>query len=230
MKDLSLTISSNRFSNEIKFYQDLNKIPKMTQSTTLDKHIWNLYEHINFKLHEVKSLDYDESDNVYSHPGITIQCRVSRKPGFFIINCLLPILMMTLCVYRFSLLYTLMLTSITFRWAIHGRVLPTVSYMTFLDFYFLSSTLTIFGSIIWHGVYHKIHLKDPVLAYQCEEYALIAYAVFVLISHVFQLIWFIIAMRKRLHLKKLDQMVALKLLKIQMNKNKILIDESAHII
>ncbi len=89
----------------------------------------------------------EDLEDVCSHSAITMQCRVSRLPGYFVINCLLPTLMITLCVfftfqmdyarmqYRFSLLFTTMLTSITFRWAIHGRVLPTISYLTFLVFF-----------------------------------------------------------------------------------------------
>jgi hypothetical protein len=39
----------------------------------------------------------DDLEDACSHSAITMQCRVSRLPGYFVINCLLPVLMMTLC-------------------------------------------------------------------------------------------------------------------------------------
>ena len=116
-----------------------------------------------------------------------MQCRVSRKPGYFVINCLLPTLMITLCVfftfmmdykryqYRFSLLFTTMLTSITFRWAIHGRVLPTISYMTFLDVYCVSSFLIVFGAMVWHAIYLVLHSKDEEMALRWDLYSMVGY-------------------------------------------------------
>jgi hypothetical protein len=160
----------------------------MTKSASLDKHIWKLYDHVNIKIHVIKndlpqSFEYsnEELETACSHPAITMQCRVSRKPGYFIINCLLPTLMITLCVfftfmmdysrfqYRFSLLFTTMLTSITFRWAIHGRVLPTISYMTFLDVYCVSSIMIVFSAMVWHAFYLVIYKKDRMLAERCDR-------------------------------------------------------------
>ena len=116
-----------------------------------------------------------------------MQCRVARKPGYFIINCLLPTLMITLCVfftfmmdyaryhYRFSLLFTTMLTSITFRWAIHGRVLPTISYLTFLDVYCVSSILIVFGAMIWHAMYLVLYARSIELAQEWDLYAMVKF-------------------------------------------------------
>lgn len=166
----------------------------MTKSASLDKHIWKLYDHVNIKIHMMKndlplsSFDFAneelEIESACSHPAITMQCRVSRKPGYFIINCLLPTLMITLCVfftfmmdysryqYRFSLLFTTMLTSITFRWAIHGRVLPTISYMTFLDVYCVSSIMIVFSAMVWHAFYLVLYKRDRQLADRCDRYFL----------------------------------------------------------
>lgn len=173
----------------------------MTKSASLDKHIWKLYDHVNFKLHTIKNdipqaSDYysDSYESISSNSAVTMQCRVSRKPGYFVVNCLLPTLMITLCIfftfmmdykryqYRFSLLFTTMLTSITFRWAIHGRVLPTISYLTFLDVYCVSSILTVFSAMIWHTVYLFIYKKDAKLAGLCDRYAMISFAVAVFLG------------------------------------------------
>ncbi len=204
----------------------------MTKSASLDKHIWKLYDHVNIKHTTIRNdlppsseFSNEEFDMTCSHSALTMQCRVSRKPGYFIINCLLPTLMITLCVfftflmdyqrfqYRFSLLFTTILTSITFRWAIHGRVLPTISYMTFLDVYCVSSIMVVFSAMIWHACWLILYKQDVELAERCDTYAMITFAIFVIITHFVQTIWFIIAFKKRLDLEKLDKQIALSYLK-----------------
>jgi hypothetical protein len=253
VQDLSITVTSKRTTEEILITQDMSIQAKMTKSASLDKHIWKLYDHVNIKMHIIKSdLPQVTEDNnflinpyeaICSHSAITMQCRVSRKPGYFVINCMLPTLMITLCVfftfmidhkryqYRFSLLFTTMLTSITFRWAIHGRVLPTISYLTFLDVYCVTSILIVFSAMCWHAAYVAIHkvshilllfklnkqiikknllnLKDYAeLADEYDRYSMLCFAIAVLIAHIFQTGWFIVAYRKRLHFQHLDNLAS----------------------
>ena len=234
-----MTLTSHRTSDELHIVQDYNIPAKMTKSASLDKHIWKLYDHVNIKIHTIKNdipqgSEYysDSFDSVCSNSAITMQCRVSRKPGYFVINCLLPTLMITLCVfftfmmdygryqYRFSLLFTTMLTSITFRWAIHGRVLPTISYLTFLDVYCVSSILIVFSAMIWHAIYLVIYKEDQELAEVCDRYAMIAFAVVVFLEHVGQTAWFLVAFQKKLHLEKLDRLAALNYIKHRMTMSK----------
>lgn len=236
VQDLSIILTSHRTLDEIYLVQDL-KIPAKTKSASLDKHIWKLYDHVNIKFHTIKSdisphSDYlEEFEKIYSHPAIILQCRVSRKPGYFVINCLLPTLMITLCVfftflmdykryqYRFSLLFTTMLTSITFRWAIHGRILPTISYMTFLDVYCISSNMIVFLVMVWHAIYLILYKKDHIFADKCDFNAMILFASAVLLIHVFQTVWFFIALKKRLIFEKLDKRVAFDFLALKAKKS-----------
>lgn len=236
VQDLSVTLTSHRTVDEIVLIQDFNIPPKMTKSASLDKHIWKLYDHVNIKAHTIRNdlpptseYSSEEFEIACSHSALTMQCRVSRKPGYFIINCLLPTLMITLCVfftfmmdyqrfqYRFSLLFTTMLTSITFRWAIHGRVLPTISYMTFLDVYCVSSIMIVFSAMVWHATYLVIYKQDSVLAERCDLYAMITFAIVVILIHIMQTFWFIVAFKKRYELEQLDKKAALSYLKARMS-------------
>lgn len=236
VQDLSIILTSHRTLDEINLIQDL-KISAKTKSASLDKHIWKLYDHVNIKCHTIKSdispnSDYlEEFERACSHPAITMQCRVSRKPGYFVINCLLPTLMITLCVfftfmmdykryqYRFSLLFTTMLTSITFRWAIHGRVLPTISYMTFLDVYCVSSIMIVFSAMVWHATYLILYKKDPIFAEKCDFNAMVLFGVVVLIIHVVQTIWFFVALKKRMVFEDLDRRAALHFAPLKKKKS-----------
>ena len=144
--------------------------------------------------------------------------------------------MITLCVfftflmdysrfqYRFSLLFTTMLTSITFRWAIHGRVLPTISYMTFLDVYCVSSIMIVFSAMMWHAFYIVVHKRDEDLADKFDSYAMLVFGVVVVLIHIMQTIWFFVAFRKRLQLENLDKIATIMYLKRKMSmysQNKI---------
>ncbi|CAF0938693.1 unnamed protein product [Brachionus calyciflorus] len=239
VQDLSIILTSHRTLDEINLIQDYKIPAKMTKSASLDKHIWKLYDHVNFKVHTIKSdlppsseYSTEEFETSCSHPAITMQCRVSRKPGYFIINCLLPTLMITVCVfftflmdysriqYRFSLLFTTMLTSITFRWAIHGRVLPTISYMTFLDVYCVSSILIVFSAMVWHAMYIVLHKRDVKLADRFDNMAIITFAIIVILIHIMQTIWFFIAFKKRLIFESLDKKAALDFVSARLNLNK----------
>ena len=211
VQDLSLTITSHRPSNEIFIVHDIENPSKITKHASLDKHIWKLHEHVNIKVHSITNdfhMHHGTLDNaIYNHSAITIQCRVTRKPGYYVVNCLLPTLMITLCVfftflmsyeriqYRFSLLFTTILTSITFRWSIHGRVLPTVSYLTFLDMYCISSILVVFTCMIWHAIFAVIHERNENLAIVCDKYAMWTFFVIVILMHLQQTLWFILAFR-----------------------------------
>lgn len=127
VQDLSITVTTHRPSDEVLLNVDDHNPSKVIKHASLDKHIWKLHQHVNVKLHTIMNDLYEDNENSHSHSAITIQCRVARKPGYFVVNCLLPTLMITLCVfftflmdysrfhYRFSLLFTTMLTSITFR-------------------------------------------------------------------------------------------------------------------
>ncbi len=224
VQDLSLTITSHRPTSEIYIIHDSENVSKVNKHASLDKHIWKLHEHVNIKIHTITNdfhLNHGSIDNaIYNHAAITIQCRVARKPGYYVVNCLLPTLMITLCVfftflmsyerlaYRFSLLFTTILTSITFRWSIHGRVLPTVSYLTFLDMYCISSILVVFTCMIWHAIFAVIHERDENMALVCDKYAMWVFVFIVVIMHIQQTFWFILAFRKRNELHVLDKTAA----------------------
>jgi hypothetical protein len=107
--------------------------------------------------------------------------------------------------YRFSLLFTSMLTSVTFRFSIHGRVLPTISYLTFLDMYCVSSILVVFTCMICHGIYCVLHTKNEDIAVRFDAYSMYFIGIIVFLMHLVQIIWFSVAFRKRQRLSKLDR-------------------------
>jgi hypothetical protein len=103
----------------------------------------------------------------------------------------------------------------------HGRVLPTISYMTFLDVYCVSSIMIVFSAMVWHAAYLVIYKQDEALAERFDLYAMMVFAVVVFIVHIVQTIWFVIAIQKRIHLEKLDKKAALNYMKARMSVSSV---------
>jgi hypothetical protein len=96
-------------------------------------------------------------------------------------------------------------------------VLPTVSYMTFLDVYCVSSIMIVFAAMMWHATYLAIYRQNAEFAERCDTWAMISFAIVVLIVHIAQTIWFFIAIQKRYELEKLDEIAALSYLKTRVS-------------
>ena len=136
-------------------------------------------------MHTNQTSFLSEIETSCSNSAITMQCRVSRRPGYFILNCLFPILMITLCLFfsfllgydqitsRFSLLFATM-TTIMLRWAIHGNVLPNISYVTFLDVYSVSMFMVVMIAIVWQACFVLIHSENNDHAVLSDRYALVS--------------------------------------------------------
>jgi hypothetical protein len=86
-----------------------------------------------------------------------------RKPGFYISNAFFLIFLITVASLelfsidcklpqaRLQSLYTLLLTSVSFKWVIN-RSLPTVSYLTSLDKYAIVCIFYLSLQAIWFSI------------------------------------------------------------------------------
>jgi hypothetical protein len=186
--------------DEIKLVKDDTILPRI-KSASLDEHIWRLHGHVNVKMHTIQNdlLPETEIETSCTNSAITMQCRVSRRPGYFLLYCLFPTLMITLCLFfsfllgfdqissRFSLLFATM-TALTVRWAIHGNVLPNISYATFLDVYSVAMFMVVMIAIVWQACFVLIHRENKDHAVLSDRYALVSkffYLCFALILNYF---------------------------------------------
>jgi hypothetical protein len=104
----------------------------------------------------------------------------------FSIDCRLP-------GNRLQTTYTLLLTSVSFKWVIN-RSLPTVSYLTSLDQYAIVSISFLCLNCFWHSIVGSPWLiADKELATEIDNLVLIVFAVMFVMLQIWLCVWFFVA-------------------------------------
>ncbi|UJR28570.1 hypothetical protein I4U23_009803 [Adineta vaga] len=169
VQELSLSITTPLTQNDLCFIQNLDKPSGVNRTVFSDQQSWHLYEHVEFTCEEHReefSLNYNET-----HPVVVCTCHVGRKCGYYIWNAYFLIFLITsasLCTFaippsnthgRLQITCTLLLTSVTFRWVVN-KSLPTISYLTALDVYAISSIVALCIINVFHGVISYIYYNQ----------------------------------------------------------------------
>ena len=211
IQDLSITVATKKPGSIVNFILLQKEMKGIKISNTLDKSMW--------KMHTVLITRKDQIHREYSfgkrdYPAIVVSAKVSRLPGFFYRNALLPILLVSLASLapfvvdikipqsRLPATCTLMLTSVSIRWTI-GRLLPTVSYLTSLDKYSLVSMLIITMELLYHGIMGTIFRKIPeAIAYRVDT---IIFFIFCGLIITKQLVFFGWIIKVMLHRRRINR-------------------------
>ncbi|CAF0756733.1 unnamed protein product [Rotaria sp. Silwood1] len=172
VQELSLSMTTPLTTNDIYFIENKQKLSGVNRIIFRDQQSWHLYEHVEFTYEQHReeySLNYNQI-----HPVVVCTCHVGRKCGYYIWNAYFLIFLITsaaLCTFaippsntqgRLQITCTLLLTSVTFRWVVN-KSLPTISYLTALDVYAISSIVALCIINIFHGIisyfyYNQIYL------------------------------------------------------------------------
>ena len=111
------------------------------------------------------------NQTLLTHDKMVVSCFCARKPEYYLANAFLLIFLITassLTVFsiaynlpanRLQTTYTLLLTSISFKWVVN-RSLPTVSYLTSLDHYAIISIVYLCLLCVWHALVAKFGSTD----------------------------------------------------------------------
>ncbi|PAA66589.1 hypothetical protein BOX15_Mlig010629g1 [Macrostomum lignano] len=160
VQDLTITITSERPDTEIELIPDEAEMSGINIQTFVDQQEWRLHEHIEV---EKRTLTQEFSSTMKSHPCLAVRCRAARRPGYFYWNVFLIMFMISglsfatfavephKCEYRLRLSFTLVLTSVTFKYVV-AQSLPRISYLTYMDKYVLMSLAILCIVSIWHAV------------------------------------------------------------------------------
>ena len=170
---------------------------------------------------------------------ISVTCCVARRPGYFYWNVYLLIFLITLIAltvygvapehpqsrlqitcsfaifplkkpkHYFSILGTLLLTSIMFRWSV-SRLLPPVSYLTLLDKYTLISLVFISLNSIWHSIIGFL-IRHMGISKTIDYYVLSLSTIFFLVYHFLMAFLLYRALRNRQVMLESDRKYASKL-------------------
>ncbi|XP_041375343.1 cys-loop ligand-gated ion channel-like [Gigantopelta aegis] len=212
-QDLSLTISSELTEAEVELLEDEEELSSVNKQSFVDEQEWALYEHVEM-LPRASVKEYTSSRE--RHPTILASCHAARRPGFFIWNIFLIMMLITLLAFatfavsiehtqnRLQLSFTLVLTGVAFKFVVN-QSLPRISYLTYMDKYILSSMIYIVLVCVWHSVAGKLYeLANKEFAQQLDWKALIFFVIIYISSHLLFSFWIykVVWKRRRLMVKK----------------------------
>ena len=166
VQELTISLASLKPISEVKFVKSKFKISAVIQEGFIDQQEWKLYSFVACKEVIVKhKLSVDEYAAYY------ITAFTCRRPNYYYYNAFFLIFLITLSSMttfsmpchlpqsRLQTMCTVLLTSITFKWVIN-RSLPTVYYLTSLDFYSLMNILLICICLCWHAIIGVVNNND----------------------------------------------------------------------
>ncbi len=144
-------------------------------------------------------------------PKIVALAYCSRRPDYFIWNAYFPIFLITILSftifsvdcksshYRTSMAFTILLTSITFKWVVN-RTLPAVSYLTSLDKYSIACIVFITLHAVWHAIISSFWSRSTSII--LDRVILGAFVVGFIIIHLGLLAWFYNARQRVREIKR----------------------------
>ena len=155
------------------------------------------------------------------HSKISFTCYCSRKPEYYFFNAYFLIFLITVSALtifsvdcklpqsRLQTTYTLLLTSVSFKWVIN-RQLPAISYLTSLDKYAITCIFYVCLLCVWHSIVGSFWTTE--LARFLDFWSLIIFSAFFVLIHLVFLIWLFFAhgQIRDLRVKERDFMKALK--------------------
>lgn len=153
--------------------------------------------------------DYYESEDPANRPKLVASCFCARKAGYYLFNAYFLIFLITassitifsidckLPQSRLQTSYTLLLTSISFKWVIN-RSLPAVSYLTSLDKYAIASIFYICLLCVWHSMVggNALGWSSPEQALVWDKWLLVVFSCLFVLFHAVCFLYYHVAYRK----------------------------------
>lgn len=160
IQNLTIIILSKKSEKKINLIMMQEEISRIRISNNLEKSNWYLHEVVKTSLENV---DREYSFGIRTYPGVEISCQAFRSAGYFYWNAILPIVLISFASLgpfvidyksassRLPSTATMLLSSVSYK-ALISRLLPTVSYLTSLDKYSLTSITLVSFMFIYHSI------------------------------------------------------------------------------
>ncbi|XP_075240786.1 uncharacterized protein LOC142336120 isoform X2 [Convolutriloba macropyga] len=176
VQDLCVRLHLDDRSKE-HFYLEAEDIPGVLNDKAFQDHQeWVLYKMVLTGENNVESEEERNCDDV-----LVLRCNVQRKFKYFVYNCFLVMLffaVMSLCnftntpdhvQFRVSGTLTLVLTSVAYKLML-SNTLPTISYLTLVDFYVLFAILMLTVLVVCFSVLHIIFRVSDLQGQEREDF------------------------------------------------------------
>ncbi|KAK2151359.1 hypothetical protein LSH36_366g04034 [Paralvinella palmiformis] len=197
VQDLTVTITTERPDSEIDIIPDENEMSGINVQTFVDQQEWRLHQHIEVSK-RVMTQEY--SSSARCHPALSVTCRAARRPGYFYWNVFLVMFFISALSFatfavspelpqnRLQLSFTLLLTSVTFKFVIN-QSLPKISYLTYMDKYVLLSLVMLCVVCVWHAVVTVFCRYGSTFLQKLERDVFIAFVMIYIICHIVFIFW-----------------------------------------
>ncbi|XP_063713429.1 gamma-aminobutyric acid receptor subunit epsilon-like isoform X2 [Symsagittifera roscoffensis] len=176
VQDLCVRLHLDDRSKE-HFYLEAEDIPGLLNEKAFQDHQeWVLYKMVLTGENNVDSEEQRNCDDV-----LVLRCNVQRKFKYFVYNCFLVMFffaVMSLCnftnrpehvQFRVSGTLTLVLTSVAYKLML-SNTLPTISYLTLVDFYVLFAILMLTVLVVAFSVLHLVFRTSDLEGEEREEF------------------------------------------------------------
>ncbi|XP_071501767.1 uncharacterized protein [Diadema antillarum] len=168
-QELTIKLMSDWPVEDVEFVKDMNIKDSIRLDTFTGNQQWKLWKHVIAQpIEEDKSLVGAHR----SYPIYHITTHVQRKPGFYIWNIALIMLLIVLLTFssfvvdrtlpadRLSVTVTLLLTAVAFKYVV-SQSLPLISYLTLLDKFVLCCLIFHCLVVGQNALSSVVELNDP---------------------------------------------------------------------
>ncbi|XP_054751566.1 gamma-aminobutyric acid receptor subunit epsilon-like [Lytechinus pictus] len=168
-QDLTIKLMSDWPVEDVEFVKDMNIKDSIRLDTFTAGQQWKLWKHVLAQpIEEDKALTGAHR----SYPIYHITTHVQRKPGFYIWNIALIMLLIVILTFtsfvvergapadRLSVTVTLLLTAVAFKYVV-SQSLPLISYLTMLDKYVLSCLIFQCLVVGQNALSAVVEINDP---------------------------------------------------------------------
>lgn len=148
-------------------------------------------------------MNLTSKDIRFNNPKFVVSCYCSRRPGYYLFNAYYLIFLITvssLTIFaikpelpqnRLQTTFTLLLTSISFKWVIN-KSLPTISYLTSLDQYAIVCITFLCALNLWHAIAGALYPGNNEL----DKWLLICFSIVFILINLGFVIWGFRAFKK----------------------------------
>ncbi|CAF1165902.1 unnamed protein product [Adineta steineri] len=218
IQELSISIGSVLYNDKVILIADPYNLSGINREIFIDQQEWKLYEYVDTQERYVKEYliqNDDEKDKEINSNDerkrsfLTVSCHAARRSGYFYWNGYCLVFLITICAFctfsippnlphnRLQITATLLLTSITFRWTVN-RSLPTISYLTTLDKYAITSIFILIILCVWHAIIgtiifiknHQLTINTDNIYVWIDRYLFFTFSSLYGFMHFCMMIWF----------------------------------------
>ncbi|GFO42098.1 gamma-aminobutyric acid receptor subunit gamma-2 [Plakobranchus ocellatus] len=210
--DLSVVISSDLPVDNVELVQDTTYLSSVNPAALQGHQEWSSYRHVDF----VRDVTSRELESTNLHPVLIASANVKRKLGSYFWNVAVIVLLILAFTFlllavdptsydRLNMIALLFLTAVAFKLVVRS-MLPTITYLTYLDVYVIFSMIYLILQGAECGLMiHLARFRDIEQVQRYDQAAQTCLIVFLIFFHLVFIIFIqLTAISRRRRMVRLD--------------------------